>query len=70
MNDSFHTTNASVYALIIYAAIVTYKTKTTKTQHPTLAHCLGMGKCSKPCFLVEIYSLTIQLQILGLEINT
>ena len=33
--------------------------------HPTLADFFGVSKC---CFLVEIYSLTIQLQFLGLKI--
>ena len=53
-------------------AILTFKTKTTKTkQKPSdFGSFLCHGQVFlKPRFLVEIYSLTIQLQIVGLGIK-
>ena len=50
-----------------HTAIVTKKTK-IKTIRLWLIS-LAWASVVKPCFLVEIYSLTIQLQILGLGIN-
>ena len=56
-----NTATARTLTIVLY--------KNNKKNHPTLAHFFAVSKCHLVSLFLEIYSLPMQLQFLGLNIN-